>query len=159
MLEISQTRAKNQHRRRRPESVGQSNVGFISSITPILQKERMSKTSIVLHCYFESWISIHIYNFTMVGLLHPHQFCHWTFHFNWITIFSSFYLKMRQKQLLFQAEQINLFQSKWSGLKIMVILIENSCHFVNLFSFQLKWFMKVTWLLPMDPYLSLWNRG
>ena len=43
---------------------------------------------------------------------------------------------MRQKQLLFQAEQINLFQSKWSGLKKMVILTENSYYFVNLFSFQ-----------------------
>ena len=29
---------------------------------------------------------------------------------------------------MFQAEQINLFQSKWSGLKKMVILSENSCH-------------------------------
>ena len=32
-------------------------------------------------------------------------------------------------------EQTNFFQTKWSGLKKIIIFSENSCHFVDLFSF------------------------
>ena len=38
------------------------------------------------------------------------------------------YLKLRQKELLLQAEQINFIHSKWSGLKKIIILSENSFH-------------------------------
>ena len=40
------------------------------------------------------------------------------------------YLNLRQKLLLFRVEHIN-FHSKWSGLKQIVILTQNSCHFLN----------------------------
>ena len=39
------------------------------------------------------------------------------------------YLKLKQKQLLLQAEQITYFQSECSGLKKIFILSENNCHF------------------------------
>ena len=88
--------------------------------------------SLLIVSLFDLWA--HITQIYYIPSVYPHQSWVWTFCFNWN-------LKMRQKQLLFQAEKINLFQSKWSGLKKMVILSENSCHFVNLFSFQLKRFM------------------
>ena len=55
----------------------------------------------------------------------------WWLFGSWITSFISSW----EKKLLLQAEQINFFHSKWSGLKKIIILTENSCHFVNLFSF------------------------
>ena len=39
------------------------------------------------------------------------------------------YLQLRQKWLLLQAQQINFFQSKWPGLKKIIILSENSGNF------------------------------
>ena len=59
-------------------------------------------------------------------------------------------------------KKVNLFsfQSKWSGLKKMVILNENSCHCNAMQCNAMQCnasFMKGTSLVRIDPCLSRWN--
>ena len=42
---------------------------------------------------------------------------------------------------MLQAEQINIFHSKWSEFKEIVVLSKDSCHFLNFFSFQQELFL------------------